>query len=85
MMDLKKVLQEMGHYLVEEHGFRAVSLAGSQKLDQTTAPIVEFLVWLDSTPQAKSVLESMGLGPQSQQPKPNSVPIKQPQQFRIAQ
>lgn len=76
-MELKHILQEMGDTLVSTYGFKKANLSGGQCLDHSTAPIVQFLIWLDSTPEAKAVLSQMGYAPRPQTP--------QVAPFRIAQ
>ena len=61
-MQLKQILTEMGESLVHQYGFRPASLAGTQSLDRSTTPVVHFLIWLESTPEAKEVLAQMGYG-----------------------
>lgn len=56
----------MGDELVDRYGFKRANLAGNNKLDQSTTPIVEFLIWLESTPEAKQVLAEMGYAPKLQ-------------------
>lgn len=65
-MELKQILQEMGSTLVESYGFKPAKLEGGRSLNQSTAPIVEFLIWLESTPEAKQVLADMGYAPRPQ-------------------
>ena len=59
-VELKQILQEMGSTLVTDYGFRPGKLEGKHCLDQSTAPIILFLIWLESTPEAKQVLANMG-------------------------
>jgi hypothetical protein len=60
--NLHKILSDMGHRLVEEHGFQPANLHGcSALLNHTLEPLVRFLVWLEHTPQAHFVLQEMGV------------------------
>jgi hypothetical protein len=61
-LNLRKVLAELGHRLVEEHGFQPANLHGcSALLNHTLEPLVRFLVWLEHTPEANFVLQQMGV------------------------
>lgn len=72
-MELKQILQEMGSTLISDYGFTPAHLEGKHCLDQSTAPIVLFLIWLESTPEAKQVLADMGY---AIQPARTNVPFK---------
>lgn len=63
IVELKQILQEMGSTLVDRYGFKRANLVGNNHLDNSTTPIVEFLLWLESTPEAKQVLADMGYAP----------------------
>ena len=58
-VDFKQVLQDMGSILVSKYGFKTAKLSGKTCLDQSTAPIVQFLTWLESTPEAMQVLKNV--------------------------
>jgi hypothetical protein len=61
-LNLRKVLAEFGHRLVEEHGFQPANLQGcSALLNHTLEPLVRFLVWLEHTPEASFVLQQLGV------------------------
>jgi len=60
--NLRGILAELGHRLVEEHGFQPANLHGcSALLNHTLEPLVRFLVWLEHTPEANFVLQQMGV------------------------
>ena len=52
-MRLELVLQELGHYLVNHHGFAASRYLGSQHISRTTRPAVTFYHWLTHTPECR--------------------------------
>lgn len=60
-MDMRIALLELEKRLVDVHGFKKVQLAGTGHITADTAPIVQFLAWLDSTPQAKETLAELNL------------------------
>jgi hypothetical protein len=61
-LNLRKILTDMGHRLVEEHGFQPANLYGCSALvNHTLEPLVRFLVWLEHTPEASFVLQQMGV------------------------
>jgi hypothetical protein len=61
-MNLQDMLHELGNKLVLEHGFRPANLYGcSNHINRTTEPLERFLVWLQHTPEAGSVLRDMGV------------------------
>jgi hypothetical protein len=51
-----RLLQEMLDRLVADFGFEPVKLAGEAHLNRTTEPVVRFLLWLESTPEAQTSL-----------------------------
>ena len=55
-VDVVGMLQEMRDYLVGEFAFEHVQLAGEGHLNRTTEPVVRFLVWLESMPEAQVAL-----------------------------
>ena len=59
MADMKQVLLRLGEKLVREHGFQPAHAIGSGK-PRTTDSLVQFLIWLDKTPEAREELENMG-------------------------
>jgi len=60
--NLRRILAELGHRLVEEHGFQPANLHGCSALvNHTLEPLVRFLVWLEHTPEANFVLQQMGV------------------------
>jgi len=60
--DLRETLAELGHKLLDEHGFSAADLQGcSSYVNRTTEPLVRFLIWLQQTPEAGAVLRDMGV------------------------
>jgi hypothetical protein len=62
LLNLRKVLAELGHRLVQEHGFQPANLHGCSALvNHTLEPLVRFLVWLEHTPEASFVLQQMGV------------------------
>jgi hypothetical protein len=62
-MDLKELLKVMGDDLVNQYGFKVSRLEGKSCQNQSTAPILQFLCWLENTPEAKTVLENIGRAP----------------------
>ena len=50
------LLHEMLDRLVADFGFEPVKLAGEAHLNRTTEPVVRFLLWLESTPEAQTSL-----------------------------
>jgi hypothetical protein len=61
-MDMKSTLIELGERLVRRHKFSAAKMACRVSEPQKdTTPVVDFLLWLDKTPEARQELESMGL------------------------
>jgi hypothetical protein len=64
-MSLGDILHELGNKLVLEHGFAPAHLHGcSSHINRTTEPLVRFLVWLQHTREAGSVLRDMGVWPE---------------------
>ena len=66
MVNLKKVLMEMGNKLVLEHGFDPGRmndhwLSAVTVTDTSTQAICEFTVWLNRVPEAREVLAEMGI------------------------
>ena len=59
MADMKQLLLRLGNTLVQEHGFVPAGLGNNIK-SKTTDPLVQFLIWLDKTPEARDELEDMG-------------------------
>ena len=57
-LDVARLLQEMIDRLVTDFAFAQVQLAGNTHLNQTTEPVVRFLVWLEKTPEAQDALRS---------------------------
>ena len=55
-LDVVGLLQEMLDRLVADFAFEHVPLAGNTHLNQTTEPVVRFLVWLERTPEAQDAL-----------------------------
>jgi hypothetical protein len=61
-VNLRDLLHDLGNRLVLEHGFAPANLHGcSNHINRTTEPLVRFLVWLQQTPEAGSVLSDMGV------------------------
>lgn len=52
MKDFKQILLHVGNKLVADHSFN--------KQNKNTGPLVNFLLWLDRTPEAVEALELMG-------------------------
>ena len=65
MVNLKKVLMEMGNKLVLEHGFDPGHndhwLSAVTVTNTSTQAIYEFTVWLNRVPEAREVLAEMGI------------------------
>ena len=55
-LDVARLLQEMIDRLVTDFEFAQVQLVGNTHLNQTTEPVVRFLVWLERTPEAQDAL-----------------------------
>jgi hypothetical protein len=55
--DVVEMLQEMKDRLVADFGFATAHLAGEAHLNRTTEPLVRFLLWLESTPEAQTALQ----------------------------
>lgn len=65
-MDLKRVLMEFGNRLVTEQRFdpsRPVprEVTEALRVDHSTEPIVLFTEWLNLHPEAREILEEMGI------------------------
>jgi hypothetical protein len=60
MADLKQVLLRLGDKLVKEHDFSPAALSPGGEKPKTTSPLVQFLWWLDKTPEAREELENLG-------------------------
>jgi hypothetical protein len=61
-MNLWGMLADLGNELIQKHGFSPADLQGcSTYVNRTTEPLVRFLVWLQHTPEAASVLRDMGV------------------------
>ena len=55
-LDVVGLLHEMRDRLVADFAFEHVRLAGEGHLNRTTEPVVRFLVWLESMPEAQVAL-----------------------------
>lgn len=61
MIDLRRTLLQLGEDLVHKHGFTASCMQGSKTENHSTEPVLRFLVWLDSTPEAREALARIGV------------------------
>jgi hypothetical protein len=61
-LDLRHALAQLGNRLVRDYDFNPASLEGcSTYFNHTTEPLVRFLIWLENTPEARYLLQEMGL------------------------
>lgn len=63
-MDMKQTLVQLGEKLVQDHKFKPARFplaADRNPENKSTTPLVEFLLWLDRTPEAREELEKQGI------------------------
>lgn len=61
-MDIKSTLVKLGEKLVKEYKFKPARFKYPEEQEvRTTDPLVEFILWLDRTPEAREELEKDGI------------------------
>ncbi len=58
-MELQNILIQLRSKLENDYRFRHSELVGQQHISQSTAPIQQFLAWLESTPEVKEILQEI--------------------------
>ena len=62
-MDIKQTLMNLGEKLIREHKFKPATFKCRRDDHETrsTDPLIEFVLWLDRTPEAREELEKEGI------------------------
>ncbi len=62
-MDIKQTLMSLGEKLIQEHNFKPASFKcrRDDNDSRSTDPLIQFVIWLDQTPEAREELEKQGI------------------------